>query len=69
MLLLSRKRLSKADKYAQLRKRIKELFVEDKCKYGYRRIHGALFKEDYIISEKVIRKIMKQEGFYAKPFI
>ncbi len=53
--------INKADKYAIMRKRIIEIFKESKARYGYRRIHGILQKEDIILSEKVIRCIMKEE--------
>lgn len=58
--------LSKPDKYAKLRKRIKEMFKQNKEIYGYRRIYGLLVKEDCTVSEKVVRRIMKQENLVAK---
>lgn len=51
----------KADKYATVRKRIVDIFKENKECYGYRRIHGMLQKENITLSEKVIRRIMKEE--------
>lgn len=53
--------LSKADQYAWLRNRIKEMFKENKERYGYRRIHGLLVRGGGVVSEKVVRRIMKQE--------
>ena len=55
------KSLRKPDKYLELRKRVREIFYENKERYGYRRIWAILsFGEDAIkISEKVIRRIMK----------
>ncbi|MEL7622190.1 MAG: IS3 family transposase [Clostridiales bacterium] len=53
--------LAKPDKYAQLRERIKEIFKESKERYGYRRIHGQLVKQGCILSEKVVRRLMRQE--------
>ena len=60
--------LRKPDKYLELRKRVREIFYENKERYGYRRIWAILsFGEDAIkISEKVIRRIMKEEGLVAK---
>lgn len=49
------------DKYEKLVIRIKELFHENKQAYGYRRIHSALKDEGKIVSEKVIRRLMKKE--------
>jgi putative transposase len=46
--------LSQPDKYAQLRKRIKKMFKENKEIYGYRRIYGLLVKAGYTVSEKVV---------------
>lgn len=54
------------DKYAVLRKRITEMFRENMECYGYRRIHGLLKKEKIIVSEKIIRRIMKEEDLSVK---
>lgn len=53
--------LSQADKYAGIRSRIKEIFKENKEHYGYRRIYGLLAREGCAVSEKVVRRIMRQE--------
>lgn len=50
----------------ELRKCIKEMFKENKGRYGYRRIYGLLAKEGYTVSEKVVRRIMKQENLVVK---
>ncbi len=52
--------LAKVDKYAQLREDIKDIFNDNYKAYGYRRIYFALKNMGIIISEKVIRKIMRQ---------
>lgn len=52
--------LVKGDKYAQLREDITEIFNDNYKVYGYRRIHLALKNKGIVVSEKVIRKIMKQ---------
>lgn len=49
------------DKYADLRALLKEIFIENRSSYGYRRMHEALKKQHIIVSEKVIRRIMKEE--------
>lgn len=41
---------------------MKELFDENSGRYGYRRIHALLKKENSIISEKIVRGIMKEEN-------
>lgn len=53
--------LQKEDKYTLLRVRVIELFTENKGRYGYRRIHALLKRENIIVSEKIIRRIMKAE--------
>ena len=50
------------DKYHSLRKRITELFHENRDIFGYRKIHMLLRREDKRVSEKVVRRIMKQEN-------
>ena len=58
----------KIDKYADLRVKIKEIFDESKNTYGYRRIHSALKSLGIVISEKVVRMIMKEDGLIV-PYI
>lgn len=53
--------LSKVDKYATLRKEVKSVFDESSNRYGYRRIHSVIRSAGTIVSEKVIRRIMKEE--------
>ena len=54
-------RLHKQDKYLKLRERIIAIFQENKKRYGYRRIHIVLKNEGWKISEKIVRRIMKEE--------
>lgn len=61
-LLLSRKTIYAEDKYSDLRKRIIQLFHENRDIFGYRRIHMLLHREGIKVSEKVVRRIMKQEN-------
>ena len=49
------------DKYEKLREEIKQVFNDASKRYGYRRIHGVIKTSGKIISEKIIRRIMKQE--------
>jgi|BioPla2DNA2_1021312.scaffolds.fasta_scaffold24966_1 transposase InsO family protein/transposase-like protein len=55
-------RLLKDDKYSQIREDITVIFNENYKTYGYRRIYLALKNKGIVVSEKVIRKIMKQNG-------
>ena len=50
----------------ELRQRIIELFHENRDVYGYRRIHTLLSGDGTVLSEKVIRRIMKAEGLFIK---
>jgi len=54
------------DKYQELRDLVKELFDTNKCRYGYRRIHCLLQKRGIIVSEKVVRRIMKEDQCLVK---
>lgn len=58
--------LKAEDKYKELRIHIIKLFRDHRSVYGYRRIHALLKKEGHIVSEKVVRQIMKQEGLTVK---
>ena len=63
-----RARLKLADKYVDLRRSITEIFDNNYRCYGYRRVQASLLKECTGISEKVVRRLMKQEGLIvAKP--
>ena len=53
--------LNKSDKYADVRKEIKEAFDNSLRRYGYRRIHSVIKSAGITVSEKVIRRIMKEE--------
>lgn len=60
-----RARLLVADKYAGARRVIADIFeVNHRC-YGYRRIRAALGRQKVLISEKVVRRLMRQEGLTA----
>ena len=53
--------LNKENKYTSIIEDIKEIFKNSRKTYGYRRIHIELKKNNKILSEKVIRRLMKQE--------
>ena len=58
--------IKREDKYKELRNKIKELFVTNKERYGYRRIHCLLRKDGSSVSEKVVRRIMNDEQLIVK---
>jgi transposase InsO family protein len=56
-----RARLRVADKYGVVRRTIAEIFELNHRCYGYRRIRAALGRQKLCLSEKVVRRLMKQE--------
>ena len=56
---------SRRDKYDSAREKIRAVFEENRLCYGYRRIHAVLKNEGFRLSEKVIRRLMKQEKMQA----
>ena len=54
--------IKQPDKYSHIRKKIIELFNENRKCYGYRRIHQELKRLGITISEKIVRDIMKAEN-------
>ena len=53
--------LKQPDKHDTVRKRIVELFEENRSCYGYRRIHQQLKRLGITVSEKIVRSVMKSE--------
>jgi putative transposase len=56
-----RARLRVSDKYADVRCAIANIFELNHRCYGYRRIRAALGRQQVILSEKVVRRLMRQE--------
>ena len=55
-------RIGGEDKYTSIRERMVDLFnVNHRC-YGYRRLKACLTQQSISISEKVVRRLMKQEA-------
>ena len=54
--------LHKPDKYKELRTEVQTIFRTADKRYGYRRIHASLKKSGRPVSEKVVRRLMKEEG-------
>ena len=53
--------LKQPEKHDTARKRIVELFEENRSCYGYRRIHQQLKRLGITVSEKIVRSVMKSE--------
>jgi transposase InsO family protein len=60
-----RARLEMADKDTDVRQAMTDIFERNYRCYGYRRIHASLSDRSLTISEKVIRRLMKQESLVA----
>ena len=54
------------DKYKTIRPRLKFIFKQNYSCYGYRRLKGELADEGLNISEKVVRRLMDEEGIAVK---
>lgn len=63
-----RKSMKAGDKYAGLRTRLKDLFDYSYGCFGYRRLHDLLKEEGTILSEKVIRRLMKEENIHVPSY-
>ena len=50
------------DRHAELRPLIRQLFEESNGRYGYRRINCLLHRGGIAVSEKIVRRLMKEEG-------
>jgi transposase-like protein len=57
-----RARLEVTDKYVEVRRAMTDIFECNYRCYGYRRMHAALTRQAVTISEKVVRRLMKQEN-------
>lgn len=57
-----RARLEVADKYVEVRRVMTDIFERNYRCYGYRRMHASLTKQSVNISEKVVRRLMKQQS-------
>jgi hypothetical protein len=60
-----RARLKMADKYTEVREAMTDIFERNYGCYGYRRIHTCLSDQSVTISEKVVRRLMKQQCLVA----
>lgn len=58
-------RSRRPDPLAGLRPLVRECFEEGRGAYGYRRVHAALRLRGARVSEKVVRRVMREEGLVA----
>lgn len=60
------KRMREPDKYSKLRIDLSNLFTAVGGCYGYRRLHALLKKSGVTVSEKVVRRLMSEEGLVVR---
>lgn len=58
--------LNQPDKHAQLKEVISARFTEHKRRFGYRRIRMLLQAEGWVVSTKLVLKLMRQMGLKSK---
>ena len=58
--------LNQPDKHAQLKEVISARFTEHKRRFGYRRIRMLLQAEGWVVSNKLVLKLMRQMGLKSK---
>jgi putative transposase len=56
-----RSRLRLPDRYLELRRRLSAAFEENRSVYGYRRLNMVLRRDGAVVSEKVVRRVMREE--------
>lgn len=56
----------KTDRYFALREEVRNIFIESKERYGYRRIHAVMKTNNKPVSEKVIRRLMREEDLSVR---
>ncbi|NLJ17551.1 IS3 family transposase [Globicatella sulfidifaciens] len=61
-----KKQLALPDKYQDVRAKIIDIFERNKRRYGYRRLHASLKNSGILLSEKVVRRIMREETLIVK---
>ncbi|MRS05723.1 IS3 family transposase, partial [bacterium] len=60
------KRLATTDKYAEVKELIREIYVENKKRVGYRRITLELHNKGVSINHKTVQHLMKQMGLFCQ---
>ncbi len=56
---------NKPDKYTEAKKRIVQIFHENKGRYGYRRILSCLRSENIVINHKTVQRLMKELNLHC----
>ena len=59
-------RSDRIDKYQELLKSINAAYYDNRACYGYGRIHAVLKKNGVTVSEKIVRRLMREEGLFLR---
>ncbi len=59
-------RLSKPDNDKDLKERIKDIFYENKERYGVRRVHASLRSEGVAVNRKKVQRLMREMSLSGK---
>lgn len=60
------RRLTKPDKYAEIREQVTGIFHENRGRYGYRRITMELRNRGYVINHKTVQRLMREENLVCR---
>jgi putative transposase len=60
------RRLQKADKYADTKAAMENIYHKNKGRYGYRRITVELHKQGFAINHKTVQRLMKALGLICR---
>ena len=60
--------MRKGDKYCEIRVKLKDLFDYNYGCYGYRRLNKLLREAGDVVSEKVVRRLMKEEDIHVPSY-
>ena len=62
----NKKRLGQSDGYDASRQRIRDIYVNHKGWYGYRRVTAQLRNEGILLNHKTVQKLMREMGLKAR---
>ena len=54
------------DRQCEMRKTVRTVFEESKGRYGYRRVHAVIKNSGQRVSEKVVRRLMHEQGLCVR---
>ena len=60
------KSINQGDKYSELKEAIKRICIDNKGRYGYRRVTLELRRKGFKVNHKVVMRLMKQTGLTCK---